>query len=443
MTDLRTPLSRRSLFSLTAGGASALAVGHALTSEAHAFAPALRPAFKPVAEAKLPKGLLTVPGDLKLDPAVRALAEKLLARVKHGFTTALTKPGEAPKSDRIVASSLKLVDKLRPARAARAESYAQKLGRSSSLKAKELGAFANLAPKVGLSNVFAAELTKVHEIERAKLKVKPRPEQPDWKAPLVKKIEFHLNSVKCIEETDENSESDEILLGGQLVEPNGNVKKIDRFKVSDDFDKGETRNYDYSQCGTTPREDLPDFVLSGNCPNGGPNDQYAGRKLVASSLDLEKVPWPSTLGLVLIMGEEDDSGGFGKILQDIYDAIKDEIDTELKALGVTAGAALGAAIGSVIPGLGTAIGAAIGAALAWLVGEFIEWFIGMLNNEDDLIQAKTWTIQLPSPELAAIQAMGGDRLASPAGTLASAMKRLDFTGDGGKYRARLHWRVST
>lgn len=442
MTDLRTPFSRRSLFSLTAGGASALVVGRALTSEAHAFAPLLKP-FKPVAEAKLPKGLLVAPGDLKLDPAVRALAEKMLARVKHGFTTALTKPGEAPKSDKIVASSLKLVAKLRPTRAARAESYAQKIVRSSSLKAKEFGTFAKVGPKVGLSKVFAAELTKVHEVERAKLKVKPRPEQPNWQAPLVKKIEFHLNSVKCLEETDENSESDEILLGGQLIEPNGNIKKWDRFKVSDDFDKGETRNYDYSQCGTIPRDDLPEMVTDANCPNGGPNDQYAGRKLVVSSLDLEKVPWPSTLGLVLVMGEEDDSGGFGEILQDIYNAIKDEIDTELKALGVTAGAALGGALGSVIPGLGTAIGAAIGAALAWLVGEFIEWFIGLFNNEDDLIQAKTWTIQLPSPELAAIRAMVGEPLPSPAGTLASAMKRIDFTGDGGKYRARMHWRVST
>ncbi len=442
MTDLRTPLSRRSLFSLTAGGASALVVGRALTSEAHAFAPLLKP-FKPVAEAKLPQGLLTVPGDLKLDPAVRALAEKMLARVKHGFTTALTKPGEAPKSDRVVASSLKLVAKLRPARAARAESYAQEMVRSSSLKAKELGAFAKADPKFAFGKSFAAELTKVHEVELDKLKLKPRPEQPNWQAPLVKKIEFHLNSVKCIRETNENSESDEILLGGQLIEPNGAIKKIDRFKVSDDFDKGETRNYDYSQCGTIPRDDLPEIVTSNNCPNGGPNDQYAGRKLVTSSLDLEKVPWPSTLGLVLVMGEEDDTGGFGELLQDIYGAIKDEVEAEFKAAGLTAGAALGGLFGSVIPGLGTAIGAAIGAALAWLLGEFIEWLVGVFNNEDDRIQVKTWTIQLPSPELAAIRAMVGEPLPSPAGTLASAMKRIDFTGDGGKYRARLHWRVST
>lgn len=433
MTDRRTQFSRRSLFSLTTGGASALVLSQAFGGDAHAFGPTIKPVFKPVADSKLPAGLLVAPGDVKLDPAVRALAEKMLARAKHGITTALTRPDEAPKDDKIVAAGLKITAGLRPARAARVRTSALKIVSSSALKAKHLGAYAKVGPKLHALDEFTAELTKVKDVELTKLKARPKVKVPEWKAPLIKKIEFHLNSVKCVEDTSE-IDSDEILLAGQLVEPNGNIKKITRFKVHDDFDKGDTRHYDYSKCGDLPPGTHP--FGADLCPNGSPSDRYVGRKLVTSTIDLDKVPWPATLGLNLIMGEED-SGGFSDIVQDVYNALKGEIEAELLALGAAAGGALG----SIFPGLGTAIGAAIGAALTWLVGELFEWLFTLFD--DDLIQARSWIVQLPSPELVAIQALASDHLSAPAGVWASPMKKIKFRGDGGEFHARLHWRVIT
>lgn len=430
MTDLRTPFSRRSLFSLTAGGATALFLGRTAGA-----APALKPTLKPVADAKLRKALDHVPGDYdKLPAHLRELADKLLARAKGAVSSAIARP-ETAKGDKIAAAGLKFATTLKPARAARLEARSKSLQMA---KVSPFGAFAKPGVKLHSVQDFKATMTRVVEAE--KLKVKPKPKEPQWQGPLVKKIEFHLNRVRCIEETDESSDSDEILLGGQLVEPNGAIKKIDRWKVSDDFDAGENVFYDYQKCGQLSRADLPDF-LEFICPNGGPSDLYAGRKLVSAAIDLAVVPFPSTHALVLIMGEQDE-GGFNDLIQDIYAALKDELQAELDALGVAAGSAIGGAIGSLIPGLGTAIGAAIGAALGFVLGEFIEWLVGLFNNTDDLVQTKHWTVQLPSPELSAVQAMGAS-LPAPAGVWASPIKNLKFRGDGGKYDAHVHWRVFT
>ncbi|MDC0671557.1 glycine zipper domain-containing protein [Nannocystis radixulma] len=429
MTDLRPSLSRRRLFSLTAGGASALL----LAQTARAAGP--KPVFKPVPDSKLLKALDHVPGDVvQLPEHLRPLAEQLLARAKGAVTSAIAKPASA-KGDKIAAAGLKFAARLTPARATRLTASSEQL---QVAKVSPFGAFAR--PGVKLQSVagFRATVTKVVDV--SKLKFDPKVKTPQWKAPLVKKIEFHLNRVRCIEETSEASDSDEILLGGQLVEPNGAVKKFDRFKVSDDFDAGEKVPFDYEMCGHIPRSSLPS-VLQSMCPNGSPDDPHHGRKLVSASLDPQVIPFPSTHGLVLVMGEQD-SGGFNDLLQDIYAALRDEIAAELDALGVSAGSALGGALGSIVPGLGTAIGAAIGAALGWVLGEFIEWLVGLFNNEDDLIEAKHWTIQLPSPELSAIQGLG-QSLPAPAGVWASPLKNLKFRGDGGRYEAHVHWRVFT
>jgi hypothetical protein len=411
MTDLRQSLSRRRLFSLTAGGASALLLDRA------AHAAGATPVAKQLPDSKLRKAL-----------------DQLLARAKGAVTGALARP-ESAKGDKIAAAGLKFAAGLTPARAARLTARSQQLQLA---KVSPFGPLARPGVKLQSVDAFRASMTKV--IDTSKLKVDPKLKEPQWKALLVKKIEFHLNLVRCLEETSEASESDEILLGGQLVEPNGAVKKIARWKVRDDFDAGEETNFDYQKCGQLPRSSLPPFLLE-KCPNGSPADPYYGRKLISASLDPQVIPFPSTHGLVLVMGEQDE-GGFNDILQDIYAALRDEIAAELDALGVTAGAALGGALGSIIPGLGTAIGSAIGAALGWVLGEFIEWLVGLFNNEDDLIQAKHWTIQLPSPELSAIQGLG-QSLPAPAGVWASPLKSLKFRGDGGKYDAHVHWRVFT
>jgi hypothetical protein len=206
------------------------------------------------------------------------------------------------------------------------------------------------------------------------------------------------------------------------------VKKIDRFKISDDFDEGEHIYYDFEQCNAFPPGQVPYFI---KCSNGGRDDVFHGRKLEATLFN-DNIAWPATLGLVLVMGEEDPGGGFGVMLQDIYAALEDEIKQKLGELGTEAGAAMGGDIG-----------AAVGAALAYAAGEFLDWLISLFDNQDDLVASKTWTIQLASPELDEIRTLASDDLPAPAGVWASPMKKLKFIGDGGRYDMRLHWRVNT
>jgi hypothetical protein len=223
------------------------------------------------------------------------------------------------------------------------------------------------------------------------------------------------------------SSADEILLGGQLIEPNGNITNIDQFKVSDDFDKGETVYFDYEICSVFAKAgDVPPF-LEGFCPHGGPNDVYRGRKLASSKLD--KL---GTWGLVLIMGEQDNGGGFGDIVQKVYKALKSEIDDAIEA-----------GIGALVGGVFGPLGSAIGAALAWAVGKLIEWLVSLFDNPDDLVAAKTWQLRLEHRTQSYIEGLSTDELPAPKGTWASPMKKLAFKGDGGSYEVRAHWRAFT
>jgi hypothetical protein len=424
MTHSSYRLSRRNMFSVAVGGASALALGHGLMGTAHAAPTSKAAAAKlkrlehlRAIEPGLRPGALAVPGDLKLDPQTLALAEKLLARAKQSVLVAATRPNEAPKGDKVVAAASKIVGTLRSKRVTRMRATLKqaevqaRIGPAAQMMAKEMPEF------------YRVELQKTIDVSKLK-----KPELPKWSGPLVKRIEFSLNSVKCVEETSGESGSDEILLGGSLITPSGVVKKIGSFKVSDDFDDGEAVYYDYEPCNAFPPGQVPYFI---KCKNGSHDDVYRGRKLEATLLG-EGIPWPATLGLVLVMGEEDPGGGFGVMLQDIYAALEKEIDKQLEK----GGEAIGEAIG------GDA-GAAIGAALAYAAGEFLDWLVSLFNNEDDLVASKSWTIQLASPELDKIRTLSSDNLPAPAGVWASPMKKLHFNGDGGRYDMRLHWRVNT
>lgn len=425
MTQSHHRFSRRNMFSVAAGGASALALGHLFTGAAGA-APAKISAArgKQLAQLKalesgLRPGASAVPGDLALDPATQALAEKLLARAKQSVLVAVTRPNEAPKGDKVAAAAGKIVGSLRSKRVTRIK---------SSLQRAEV--VAAIGPAAGVEMKKAPDwyMTELKgTIDRSKLKVKVE-KKPKWSGPLVKRVEFQLNSVKCVEETSGESGSDEILLGGNLITPGGVVKKIERFKVSDDFDEGEAVYYDYELCNAFPPGQVPYFI---KCSNGSRSDVYRGRKLEATLLG-DDIPWPATLGLVLVMGEEDPGGGFGVMLQDIYAALEDEIKKKLDELGAEAGEAMGGDIG-----------AAVGAALAYVAGAFLDWLVSLFNNEDDLVASKDWTIQLATPELDNIRTLSSDNLAAPAGVWASPMKSLQFRGDGGRYDMRLHWRVNT
>ena len=416
MTHRLNDLSRRNMFTIAAGGASALAVGHMLGGTAFAAAPTI----KPLTEAQLPPGLLTVPGDLQLDPSTQEFARKVLARMKQSVLDTATRPGEVSKDDKVAAASSKLVSSLRVTRLTR-----MKAAFKPGSKYKEIADMTKLEPKQA-HTMYARELKEL--VKKKKLKVPKEEAKPQWQAPLAQKIEFQLNSVKCIRTTS-GWGSDEILMGGTIITPGGVVKKIDPWKVGEGFDSGIGRFYDYSKCKDFPAN-IPEFIVDAACPHGNPSDVYEGRKLASTRLNID-IPWPATVALVLTMGEED-GGSFNQLVQDGYAAIEAEIKKKLIELGVQAGTAIGGELG-----------AAIGAALAAVAGQFLDWLVSLFNNEDDFIGSESWTVQLTSPEMSVIRGMSSSPLPSPAGTWASPMKKLTFVGDGGKSETRLHWRVST
>jgi len=417
MTHRLNNLSRRNMFALTAGGASALAVGGLLGRTASAATPQVTP----LSDAQLPQALVSVPGDLQLDPAAGALAQKLLARLKKSVLDVATRSGEVDNGDKVAAASRNLVDSLRKARVNRLQ-VALKPGS----KFKEVAELSKAEPSQA-HKMYDFELSEFVAKYKKKPKLtKKKKEEPQWQGPLAQKIEFHLNSVKCLDTTS-GPGSDEILLGGSIVTPGGVVKKIDGWKVADGFDDGDRVFYDYSRCKDFPAN-TPKFIIDATCPRGNPNDVYAGRKIAFTRLNID-IPWPATIAVLLTMGEQD-SGGFNQLIQDGYAALEQEIKKKLAELGVQAGTAIGGELGAVI-----------GAVIAAVLGEFLDWLVSLFNTVDDFIGTKTWTVQLDSPEMSAIRAKASGGLPSPAGTTASKMKKLTFTGDGGKYEARLHWRV--
>ena len=420
MTDRTKNFSRRNMFALTAGGASALAVSSMLGRTAFAAGPK----FTPLGEALLPKGLAQVPGDLQLDPAAEALARKLLLRLKKSVLDSTMRPGEVVKGDSVAAASSKLVGSLRKARVS---------GLRASLtpgsKFTELADIGKVEPAQA-HKMYAMELGELAKKVKLRLPKEKEEAKKTLQVPLAQKIEFHLNSVKCIDTTS-GSGSDEIMLGGTIITPGGVVKKINHWKVADGFNDGDRFFYDFSQCKDVPAN-VPQQAVEMACPRGDRKDVYAGRKIAFTRLNND-IPWPATIAVVLTMGEQD-GGGFNQFVQETYAALESEIKKQLDKLGIAAGEAIGTVLG---PELGAIIGAVIGEVL----GEFLDWLIGAFDTQDDLIGAKTWTVQLGSPRMTAIRTMASGGLPSPAGTTASKMKTLAFRGDGGKYELNMHWRI--
>jgi len=415
MTDRLNNLSRRNMFALTAGGASALAVGSMLGGTAFAAGSAASKGGN--VKGPVYDGAATIAGDPSFDPATRALAEKLLLRMKKSMLDSTLRPGEVARTDKVAAASSKLIGTLRASRANR-----MKESLKPGSKFKEL---------TDISAVQSADAHKMYAVELAELvkkkKVKVEKEKkPQWQPPLAQKIEFHLNSVRC-EDTTSGPGSDEILMGGSIVTPGGVVKKIDAFKVSDGFDDGDNVIYDYRRCKVLPAN-TDKSILKMVCPHGDPNDVSAGRKLAFTRLNID-IPWPATIAVVLTMGEQD-SGGFNQMVQDAYKALEDEIQKKLNELGVQVGTAIGGELGAVI-----------GAVLAAVVGEFIGWLVSLFDTKDDVITSQNWIVQLNSPEMSVIRQMSNEPQSAAPGIWASPLKKLTFSGNGGVYHAGVHWRV--
>ncbi|MDQ0463967.1 hypothetical protein QO010_001738 [Caulobacter ginsengisoli] len=202
-----------------------------------------------------------------------------------------------------------------------------------------------------------------------------------------KHLSLYLNKVKCLNTTDGEAGSDEIAMGGTATNPSGETTKISQFLVYDDFDKDDRRAY------------------------GG-----AGKRLHRWNIPVNN-NWPHTYAAVLVMAEKDE-GGFGDFLKALWDYIDEEVKS---AVAGAVGAAIGAALGSFFGPLGTALGALTGI----LVGLFIDWLIGLF--EDDLIAARTIILYLGAATKSYYDQCGLTADPAPRFT-------IDYNGDGGHYR---------
>jgi hypothetical protein len=343
---------------------------------------------------------------LPTDAALRAIAEDLIAEVKYATAVAAAERRSAPGA--LYGAVHDFISTRTPAAQQRAQVKARALlGSSDAHRQLVFGRFSAVKPSDYLtrgSDDILNHLTDLR-IDPAVLRggldkfrnfhlIVPKAPKtdPDLQAGLAfKKLRVFLAAVRCVEETDELSDSDEINIGGVRTDPFGHTKVIDEFVVSDDFDEGEVVNY------------------------AGLGHKLTGWELVTNQ------GWPISYVITLAMAEKDD-GGFWAFLQKLWEKIKEKAEALI-------GAGIGAAVGG-------ALGGVLGAIVGAVVGALIGWIISLFDNEDDIIGAIPVTLSLGA---ATKSYYDWAKLTSSEGLKTT----LHFKGDGGYYRARLRYKVFT
>lgn len=430
-------VTRRSMILSASVGLPALAVGSSLLGRSSAAwgAPAKAGQVGKAGKAHGAVGPKAIAGAHHVQGPLRPLAELVLQKTRHAFTVAAAEPKRSYARGGLAATAAKFVQSQSRARMARAGDRA-----SARLVAKEaewtaaFGGYAKLkGPELERALPLDEQLQRAFGkiVEKAGVdKTKRKPHDPDdYEAkPRYERLAFHLNSVKCVEDTNE-FDSDEIRIGGQLIRPDGVVTQIASHLVHDDFDAGEMRNYDSSACiglSASAREALEQL---GAC-NGTMSDPWAGRVLASAPLT---APWPGSFGLVLLMVEED-HGGMNELLTELYQRIQDELRQAIADLGEAAGDA-------VAEYLGEDVGAIVSEIIVWVLTELVSWIVSLFDNVDDPIAGKSWLVTLPNRTREAIDALASGGVDTPGESCGSTIKKLTFEGDGGRYEARLHWRA--
>ena len=213
-----------------------------------------------------------------------------------------------------------------------------------------------------------------------------------------KGLEFRLHRVKCIDETNpEWPGDDEIAMGGTAVPPNGTPSKINEFSVGTSFDDGESKFY------APPR--------------------------LLKSFSLTNLAYPAEFLVFLGMAEKD-NGGLSDFLNDMWEAIKDEVQAIVTAVGAAAGLALGTMIGGTIgTAIGGPLGTIIGAVAGAILGALVGWLISAIK--DDIFTPQSAAVALPSPAAT----FAGGALTSPTFS-------LNFRDHGGHYRVFYSWKIN-
>lgn len=190
-------------------------------------------------------------------------------------------------------------------------------------------------------------------------------------------LQFHLLSVKCIDETNgflgSEAGSDEIAFGGVMVDAGGTTLPIPQVRVGDFGSDGAVRNFD-------------------------PPRQFGAMDLRAGS------GWPKTFTLSLTLVELD-NGAFPELLQKLYDEARKKI-TEM--------------VNAATENLGETIGEVIGAALNWVLDKLIGWIKSWW--EDDVFSPITVSFNFASAD------------AKLNGKSESDPLWMEWSGHGGRYR---------
>ena len=390
------------------------------------------PTISPLSVKLSPVGLVSVDPPLPNEPAVRAIVDDVVNKVRYAFAAAAAEdaPSGPGRANRVFAEFL--ASRTPAARAGYKARTSQLLSAPQSTRVAHFGRFAAVEPhkfravgsdhidsvvgKLALDRaVVEKELIAITDgafqglaPSGSKIKLKlppmsaphgkpllsglPKPDIADIKAGhAYKKLKLFITSVKCVQETDEIG-SDEIAMGGAAVDTKGNTHIVGDFMVHDDFDKGDQVDLGF------------------------------GRTFFTWDLATNPAGFPYVYGAVLAMAEKD-SGGFYKMLKEIWEVVSGEVRTLIAG-------AVGALIGSILGGPFAAFGAIVGAA----IGVFIDWLISLLDNPDDLIRVKALTMTLTST---AKSYYDWAKLTSPQGWT----KTIRFKGDGGIYDVDVAYRV--
>jgi hypothetical protein len=211
-------------------------------------------------------------------------------------------------------------------------------------------------------------------------------------------LRFRLHKVKCVDETNpEWPGDDEIAAGGVAVNWDEATTKINEFRVGNSFDDGEVKQY-------SPPRVLQTFSLDG-------------------------ASYPADF-LVMMALAEKDSGGMSSFIDELWKAIKDEVQLILTAVGAAAGLAIGSGIGGTVgTAIGGPLGAIIGVAAGAILGALIGWLISALK--DDIFEPQSAALRLPTQD----STFAGGSLVSP-------IMSLNFEDHGGYYRAYYSWEIT-
>ncbi|MDC0116223.1 hypothetical protein OAH97_01950 [Octadecabacter sp.] len=217
----------------------------------------------------------------------------------------------------------------------------------------------------------------------------------DFEAVVTDKLGLFIKRVKCVDETNPErlffvNLHDTIAIGGQSIDEDGDVRRIDETPVGGGFDDGDEKVYN-------PDWRFHHFSLH------------------------EGSQWPKSYRVILMLAEKD-FGGFQSLLNTLYASIRDKVK-----------AAISKAVAELTEGLlGPVIAKAIGEITAWIVDEFINWLIGLFG--DDPFPAKVASVSTPS--MSARWHYSNGTWGNPQ----SPTRTAHFYGHDGHYLVDYYWK---